>query len=65
MRKIPDSIKFSAGILILLMIYLAEGSISSTGEELEQNQYCEMVQLYRRSEGEFGWPPYKGEEQCK
>jgi hypothetical protein len=26
-----------------------------------QNQYCEMVQIYHDSKGEFGWPPFKGE----
>lgn len=26
-----------------------------------RSEYCEMVQLYFDSQGEFGWPPFNGE----
>lgn len=31
-----------------------------------ENEYCRMVELYSTTEGEYGWPDYKGtaEETC-
>lgn len=26
--------------------------------------YCEMVQIYIDSKGEFGWPDYRGNGEC-
>ena len=33
---------------------------------IEANQYCEMVELYQTSGGDYGWPDYKKdyEERC-
>ena len=40
--------------------------------QAEQDQYCEMVALWNADakrgvspEQRIGWPPYKGEEQCR
>lgn len=29
--------------------------------EMQHQHYCEMVQIFKSSGGEYGWPPYKGE----
>lgn len=31
--------------------------------EAQSQEYCQMVELWHESDGENGWPPYKGE--CK
>lgn len=28
-------------------------------------EYCEMIQLYKDTNGEAGWPPYNGQPSCK
>jgi len=33
-------------------------------EKAESKNYCEMVQINKVSEGDFGWPDYKGHDQC-
>lgn len=30
----------------------------------EQNLYCEMVELFEQSKGEFGWPDYQKNVDC-
>ena len=36
----------------------------SPGDLTSQREYCEMVGIYRDTQGQHGWPPYKGTEQC-
>jgi hypothetical protein len=34
-------------------------------EERQHAEYCEMVQLWKQSGGQAGWPAYDGEEVCR
>ena len=36
--------------------------VATNGDELshEQRLYCEMVQIYKESNGHYGWPDFKG-----
>lgn len=49
-------------ILILLILTLLGLLVSTTPpeEELEQERYCEMVELFVASKGDKGWPDYEG-----
>ena len=56
-------------IILLVVLLLAMVSIVNTlDKRSEQNQaslYCEMVAEYKASNGQHGWPAYKGEMQCQ
>lgn len=51
---------------ILVLSVLA--NINENAMEIEKNSQCrlynEMVQLHKKSGGQYGWPPYKGEWKC-
>jgi len=47
----------------LLGAYGLIGSMDRADAEQQQDHYCEMVQLWEETNGDAGWPPYKGE--CK
>lgn len=50
--------------LIALAIFSALGIWLHEPDPLE-NQYCEMVALYKATNGDAGWPAYRGEAECK
>jgi len=60
---------------IALVILLAAGLIGhfdAEGEQIEQEQYCEMVSIWKDQakagipkERRDGWPPYKGDKFCQ
>ncbi len=33
--------------------------------ERQAEQYCEMVEIWDQTDGDAGWPPYKGREGCE
>lgn len=54
-------------ICIASLCLLALSSISFHEELLTEKRYCEMVDDYRASNGEHGWPDYNEnyDEVCK
>lgn len=52
------------GALIILMAILvalwALWLLESKQPDMQAAQYCEMVELYKTSGGENGWPDYNG-----
>ena len=58
------------GVMTLVgaIIYTLDDA-TTNGDELTQEQslYCEMVQIHKESNGNYGWPDFKGiaEEVCK
>ena len=62
-----DERMLAVGLLGLFLIGLGMAGEGDMREaELQSKEYCEMVDLYIRSEGENGWPDYKNtyEEGC-
>lgn len=53
-----------AFIAIVVLMGIA-GRMDYEEADLQQEQYCEMVKLYKQSNGEKGWPAYNGEKGCK
>ena len=53
------------GGALLLVIYsvLAVNDIDEAAED--DAAYCGMVKDYKDSNGQHGWPAYKGEEVCR
>lgn len=49
--------------ILLLMAFV--GSFDAEEEARQQEEYCSMVQLWKESKGQAGWPAYNGEGVCK
>lgn len=49
------------GLMILTVVLGIVGKSDLSEVEQQHREYCDMVELYRQSGGENGWPPYKGE----
>lgn len=41
------------------------GSMDKEEEERQQAEYCEMVKLWKETNGQAGWPAFNGEGACK
>jgi hypothetical protein len=55
-------------ILAIIGIIIALGIVGQFDFEEEQRQhaeYCEMVKLWKQTNGQQGWPAYNGEGTCK
>lgn len=53
--------------LAVIGIVIAMGIVGQSDLEEEQrqvDQYCEMVKLWKQTNGEQGWPAYNGEGTC-
>jgi hypothetical protein len=55
-------------ILAAIGLIIAMGIVGQSDYEDEQaqaEQYCEMVKLWKQTNGQQGWPAYNGEGVCK
>lgn len=55
-------------ILAFIGIIVAMGMVGQSDMDEEQrqaDQYCEMVKMWKDSNGEKGWPAYNGEGVCR
>ena len=52
--------------LVVLAAIAIGGFLAAGGDDpqMEVDIYCDMVQLYKDTKGEAGWPAYKGESVC-
>ena len=56
----------SLALIIPFIALLGMASSDDMREEQHQaTEYCEMVELWKSSGGENGWPAYKGEKVCE
>lgn len=57
------------GGLVVLGLITLSNVIDGQPDDLEQQRalYCEMVETFKNTGGEYGWPDYKGsyERDCK
>ena len=53
----------TVGLLIALFGLAGRGDFEE--EQRQVAEYCDMVQLFKDSNGQAGWPAYNGEEICK
>jgi len=54
-------------VLAIIGIVIAMGIVGQSDFEEEQRQaeqYCEMVKLWKQTNGQQGWPAYNGECTC-
>ena len=57
-------------LIILFGVFLlaAVGIVNTLDKRSEANEldlYCDMVQQFKDTNGQHGWPAYKGEMQCQ
>ena len=55
-------------ILAVIGLVIAMGLVGQSDFEDEQaqaDQYCEMVKLWKQTNGQQGWAAYNGEGVCK
>jgi hypothetical protein len=64
MGTIIDWLLALAVVVALISIWAVAGLGDYEEAVRHQQQYCEMVEIYHESGGEYGWPPYQGEDQC-
>ena len=58
-------IRLIAFVLIMLVAYGIAGTHDFDEEQRQEQEYCEMVKLYKQTRGQAGWPEYrKGEVFC-
>ena len=52
--------------LVVLAALSIGGFLAVGGDDpqMEVDIYCDMVDLYKQTNGEAGWPAYKGEKIC-
>jgi hypothetical protein len=48
------------GVILVVAGVMPEDKTVQT----EHSHYCDMVAEWDASNGEWGWPPYKGREHC-
>ena len=58
-------ITFVALAMVGLVFALALTAADRSDEQAAQDQYCEMVDIWDRTKGDAGWPPYRGRELCQ
>lgn len=54
-----------AGAIFVAIGFGLAGAEDVKEAERQLSHYCEMVQIYKDTNGEAGWPGYKGESQCQ
>lgn len=50
-------------ICVLVLMGIA-GNMDVHEEERQHAEYCEMVKLWKQTNGQQGWPAYNGEGIC-
>lgn len=61
MNRIKTFLAFTAIIVAMGIV----GHMDADEAERQQEQYCEMVKLYKETNGEKGWPAYNDDVECK
>ena len=49
----------------VLLCLLAAAYPSDNDEQVQIEHYCAMVKMYKKTNGQYGWPAYDGEKHCK
>lgn len=52
-------------VLLVLVAFGLVGHMDAEEEQRQAEQYCEMVKLWKETNGKAGWPAYDGERICK
>lgn len=53
--------KYAIGAIAIFLVGLSMAGSEQAEEQAQRDLYCEMVQIYKDSNGQYGWPAYDGE----
>ena len=54
-------ILYALGAALFLAMLSIVGNMEAEDRKQERDRYCQMLELWNDTDGEYGWPPYKGE----
>lgn len=65
-KRLCDVKWFPRIILVIFVLVLMgiAGRMDAQEEERQHAEYCEMVKLWKQTNGQAGWPAYNGEGAC-
>jgi len=49
-------------LLVMFVLFVLAGG--DNHHEMQHQMYCDMVELYKQTNGEAGWPAYQGTKYC-
>jgi len=54
-------ILYALGAALFLAMLSIVGNMEAEDRKQERERYCEMLEIWNETGGEYGWPPYKGD----
>ena len=54
-------ILYAIGAALFLAMLSIVGNMNAEDKRQERERYCQMLELWNETDGQYGWPPYKGE----
>jgi len=54
-------ILYALGAALFLAMLSIVGNMNAEDKRQERERYCQMLELWNDTDGEYGWPPYKGD----
>ena len=54
-------ILYAIGAALFLAMLSIVGNMNAEDKRQERERYCQMLELWNDTDGEYGWPPYKGD----
>ncbi|NYW24487.1 hypothetical protein [Escherichia coli] len=63
--KLKANFRTICAILAVFILFGLVGDMDFHEEERQHAEYCEMVKLWKESNGKAGWPAYDGEGACR
>jgi len=56
---------YAIGAALFLAMMSIVGNMNAEDKRQERERYCEMVDIYNETGGEYGWPPYRDNIECE
>ena len=54
-------ILYALGAALFLAMLSIVGNMNAEDKRQERERYCQMLELWNDTDGEYGWPPCKGD----
>jgi len=54
-------ILYAIGTALFLAMLSIVGNMEAEDRKQERERYCQMLDIWNETDGEYGWPPYKGD----
>ena len=54
-------ILYALGAALFLAMLSIVGNMEAEDKRQERERYCQMLGIWNETDGQYGWPPYKGD----